>query len=157
MAFDVTTDDIEAMWRVLDDDETDVAQTRLDQAQAKLRVLRPGLEAALAAIDLTTPKGPQQKADLILLIKVALCEAVIRFLRNPDVTQNQQIGADGSIGISYDTDAGSGIYIDQSDLIAIDSVLQEVAGNLPSRVKSARLVSSFPWRRDTVYPNLPTP
>jgi hypothetical protein len=147
MSFDVSTADIVAMWRPLDDDETPVATTRLAQAQVKMRILRPKLEAFLDAMPVDTAPHIQQHADLESLIKIALCEAVIRFMRNPDVNTQQQIGADGSVGVSFDTDAGSGIYIDQADLDAIDAAVLESEGYIPTRVKSRQLITSTPYRR----------
>lgn len=148
MSFGVSTTDIVAMWRPLDDDETPVAAIRLTQAEVKMRILRPKLEAFIAAMPVDTAPHIQQHDDLVALVKIALCEAVIRFMRNPDVNTQQQVGADGSIGISFDTDAGSGIYIDEADLIAIDAAVLESEGFVPTRIKSRQLITSFPYRRN---------
>lgn len=147
MTFPVTTADIVARWRPLDDDETPVGAQRIDDALMKLRLLRPLLEAAYDALPVGTSDQVAKKADLLEAIKVAVTEAVIRFLRNPDMNVEQSIGADGSVLVRFDTSAGSGIYIDQEDLREIDAALS-VAIDKPVRlhVGSQALVSDFPWR-----------
>jgi hypothetical protein len=147
VTFPVTTADIVARWRPLDDDETPVGAQRIDDALMKLRLLRPLLEAAYDALPVGTSDQVAKKADLLEAIKVAVTEAVIRFLRNPDMNVEQSIGADGSVLVRFDTSAGSGIYIDQEDLREIDAALS-VAIDKPVRlhVGSQALVSDFPWR-----------
>jgi hypothetical protein len=147
VSFNVSTDDIESMWRALDDDESDVADVRLAQAASKLRILRPKLDPFLAAMPISTALQIQAKADVQSAITVALCEAVIRFMRNPDVNVEQEIQADGSITVRFDTKAGSGIYIDENDLTAIDAAVLVSEGFIPTRVRSQQLITSFPYRR----------
>lgn len=148
MAFDVSTADIESRWRTLSDDESDVGAQRLLDAGVRLRSVRPGLEAQVAALAELTPAQVAAKADVLEAIRIALAEAVIRFLRNPDVTQRQDIGADGSIGISYDTSRAGGVYIADEDLSAIDDALGAAGGTVRARVRSQQLVTSFPYRRE---------
>jgi hypothetical protein len=152
MSFNVSTDDIESMWRALDEVETPVAAVRLDQASSKLRIARPKLDAFLAAMPTDTATHIQQKADVQTAVTYAVCEAVIRFMRNPDVTVEQEIGADGSITVRYDTKAGSGIYIDDADLDAIDAAVLESEGFIPTRVRSQQLVTTFPYRPWPTWP-----
>jgi hypothetical protein len=158
VAFDVSVSDIVARWRVLDADETSVATVRLADAQMKLRIDRPSLEASWTALPVSTAAEIARKADVTTAIRVALTEAVIRFLRNPDVTTNQQISSDGSVGVSYDTRADSGIYINEDDLYAIDGALalaDEIP--IPRRVRSQVLATTFPWRSASDITSLPTP
>lgn len=154
MPFAVSTSDIEQRWRPLTDAEQEVAFRRLADAQVRLRIARPGLDAAYTAL----VAGPL-KSDVLEMVRMALSEAVIRFIRNPDQTVRQDIGADGSIGIGFDTNTAGGVYISDDDLAAIDNALahaQSVA--VRSRGRSIGLVSTFPWRRTPADPTiLPTP
>jgi hypothetical protein len=148
--FSVSTADIETRWRPLTDDESDIALVRLRDAERRLRGLRPLLLAFYEGL-----ADGQQKTDLAEAVRTACAEAVIRFLKNPDLVSNQQIGADGSVGIGFDTRGRGGVYISEEDLADIDDV---VASGRP-RVGSQVLVSSFPWRRedDVDMNDLPTP
>jgi len=153
MPFDVSTADIESRWRVLDDDEADVALQRLVDIERRLRQLRPALLAFYTGLSAGTVK-----ADLLETVRAVLAGAVIRYLRNPDVNQRQDIGADGSIGISFDTLTPGGVYLTEEELGQIDDAVGAADGTVRPRVGSQALVSSFPWRR-TPYDVtiLPTP
>lgn len=141
MAFDVSTADIESRWRVLSDAESDVALTRLSDADRKLRLARPTLQTFYTGLAAGTAK-----TDLLETIRAVLANTVIRYLINPDVNVRQDIGADGSIGIGFDTDAEGGIFISDSDLADIDAAVAAAAGTAHSRVGSQPLISTFPWR-----------
>lgn len=152
MLFDVSTADIESRWRELDDDESDVALVRLGDAERRLRGVRPALYAFYTDLD-----PGQLKTDLLEAIRTAVAEAVIRFLKNPDLMSNTQIGADGSVGVGYDTRTLGGVYISEQDLVDIDAVVAAADGTARKRVGSQALVTTFPWREiDDEYP-LPTP
>lgn len=145
MAFDVSTADIETRWRPLSDEEADVAFARLDDAALYLRLARPTLDAYVNGLPLT-----QFRADIEQAIRVALAEAVRRYLRNPDVLRTTTIGADGAVGVGYDNslDAlqAAGIYISDGDLALIDAAVGAASGvAAPSRVRSVRVRSSSPW------------
>lgn len=157
MAFDVSTADIESRWRVLDDDEADVALQRLIDIERTLRRKRPTLLAFYN--DLDADVSPvTTKADLLETVRAVLAGAVIRYLRNPDVTVRQDIGSDGSVGIGFDTNSDGGVYLSASDLLEIDEAVAVAAGTPHSRVGSVVLVSSFPWRTgDGDVTILPTP
>jgi hypothetical protein len=154
MSFDVSTGDIESRWRDLSESEGDIAFTRLADADRKLRFARPALEAFYNNLADGTLRD-----DLGGAIAEAIANAVIRFLKNPDLVNRQDIGADGSVGIGYDTRTSGGVYIDEADLAAIDAAVAIAAGGTTRPVVgSQKLVSSFPWRRDVNdITILPTP
>lgn len=157
MPFNVSTADIESRWRVLEDDEADVGLQRLIDIERKLRLVRPSLLAFYNGLSADVPPATR-KADLLETIRAVLAGAVIRYLRNPDVNQRQDIGADGSIGISFDTLTDGGVYLTTSDLLEIDAAVAAAAGSVRRRVGSQPLVSTFPWRTSTGDPTiLPTP
>lgn len=155
MAFDVSTADIESRWRGLSAAESDIAFKRLQDADRKLRFLRPGLLAFYNGLIADVPPITK-KTDLLEAIRTACAEAVIRFLRNPDMTNRQDIGSEGSIGIGYDTAAEGGVFISRGDLTDIDAAVSAAAGTVPAKVASRQLVSTFPWRTTDVT-ILPTP
>lgn len=148
MAFDVSNADIETRWRALTDDESDVAAVRLLDADRKLRGLRPTLAATYAALVADVPPITV-KADLLAAIAECEANAVIRFLRNPDSTIRQDIGADGSIGIGFDARYEGGVYIAEDDLYGIDLAVAAAAGTIRPKVGSQRLISTWPWRTTT--------
>jgi hypothetical protein len=150
VSFDVSTADIESRWRTLSDDESDVALVRLADADRDLRGQRPLLEAFFVALPDT-----DRKADLLETIRAAEADAVIRFLKNPDLVSQQNIGADGSIGIGFDTRTVGGVYISAADLMKIDAAVGAANGALRRHVGSQQLVSTWPWRSTTN--SLPTP
>jgi hypothetical protein len=153
MPFDVSTADIETRWRVLSTEEEDVGLQRLLDAERKLRLLRPKLLATYTDLD-----AGDVKDDLLETIRAVLAGVVIRYLRNPDVNNRQDIGADGSIGIGFDTLTPGGLYFTAEELNEIDQAAA-VATEVPlSPFVSRRLISSFPYRSDTGDPTiLPTP
>ena len=153
MPFDVSTADIETRWRVLTTEEEDIGLIRLLDAERKLRLRRPKLLAFYTALGAGVPKE-----DLLETIRAVLAGSVIRYLRNPDVNNRQDIGADGSIGIGFDTLTNGGIYFTDEELGEIDAAVA-VAAEVPvSRFASRRLISTFPYRSDTGDPTiLPTP
>lgn len=153
MPFDVSTADIESRWRVLEDDEADVALQRLIDIERSLRNKRPALLTFWTGLPSGAPK-----TDLLETIRAVLAGAVIRYLRNPDVNNRQDIGADGSIGIGFDTNRTGGVYLTDADLAEIDEAVGGAAGALRPKVGSQALVSTFPYRR-TPYDVtiLPTP
>jgi hypothetical protein len=152
MAFDVSTADIEARWRVLDDDETDVGLQRLMDADRKLRGRRPTLQVFYDGLTAGTAK-----TDLLETIRSVLAEAVIRFLRNPDVNNRQDIGADGGIGIGFDTLTPGGVYFTDEEMAEIDAAVAAANGTTYPRVRSRVLASSFPYRTIGDVTILPTP
>jgi hypothetical protein len=159
MAFDISTTDIEMRWRPLTSEEADVAFARLEDAALKLRLARPTLDAYVNGL----PLGPG-RSDLEQAIRIALAEAAIRYLRNPDVLRSQTVGADGSVGMGFETDgdrleAASGVFIAESDLSAIDAAVATVEGEATPRVRSRTLTTSFPYRTGTTgdVTILPTP
>lgn len=156
MAFDVSTADIESRWRALSDDEADVALQRLVDVERRLRIKRPTLLAFYT--DLAADVAPiTVKADLLETIRTVLAEAVIRYLRNPDMTLRQDIGSDGSIGIGYDTNAEGGVYLTDEDLAEIDAAVAVAAGTVYSRARSRVLKTTFPYRAVGDVTILPTP
>ena len=144
MPFSVSTADIESRWRVLSDSEADVGLQRLIDVERQLRVKRPTLLAFYTALATDMPPVTV-KTDLLETIRAVLAEAVIRYLRNPDVTVRQDIGSDGSIGIGFDTKTEGGAYLTDDDLNEIDAAAA-AAGTTYSRVRSRTLVSTFPYR-----------
>lgn len=157
MPFDVSTADIEGRWRVLSAEETDVAFLLMTDAERKVRLARPALLAFYTALPADTLSPlVTVKADLLETIRVACANAVIRVVRNPDVNARQDIGADGSIGISFDTRADGGLFISEEDLEDIDAAVAAADGVPYSRARSRVLKSSFPWRDSgdvtTIFP-----
>lgn len=152
MAFDVSTADIESRWRVLDDDEADVALQRLIDIERRLRQLRPALLAFYTGLAPGTTK-----TDLLETVRAVLAGAVIRYLRNPDVNNRQDIGADGSIGIGFDTLTPGGVYLTDEELGEIDDAVGAIGGTVRPRVGSQVLVSTFPYRTVGDVTILPTP
>ena len=145
MAFDVSTADIETRWRPLSEDESDVAFARLDDAALYLRTVRPGLDAYVNGL----APGPA-RTDLEQAIRIALAEAVRRFLRNPDLLRSTTIGADGAVGVGYDNTLealqAAGIYVSAGDLALVDAAVAAASGSpARSKVGSVRLRSSSPW------------
>lgn len=155
MPFSVSTADIESRWRVLSDDEADVGLQRLVDVERRLRIKRPTLLAFYTA--LPADSGiVTVKADLLETVRSVLAGVVIRYLRNPDVTSRQDIGSDGSIGIGFDTRAEGGAYLTDEDLAEIDAAAAVASGYTYSRVRSRALVTTFPYRRETVYVPVPS-
>jgi hypothetical protein len=146
MAFDISTTDIESRWRSLSADESDVAFARLEDAALKLRLARPTLDTYVNGL----PPGAL-RTDLEAAIRIALAEAVIRYLRNPDLLRSQTVGADGAVGMGFETDgdrleASSGVFIAESDLAVIDAAVATAGGETVPRVRSRVLTTSFPYR-----------
>lgn len=157
MPFDVSTADIESRWRDLSDDESDVGLQRLLDIERRLRIVRPTLLAFYTALAADVPPITV-KADLLETIRAVLAGAVIRYLRNPDLNIRQDISADGSVGVGFDTNADGGVYLTAQDLLEIDQATAAAAGTQRRRVRSQVLATSFPWRTDTGDPTiLPTP
>jgi|1185.fasta_scaffold05274_6 hypothetical protein len=147
MAFSVSTSDIEALWRPLDSEESDVAFQRLEQAQRRLRILRPTLEATIAATAVGTAKD-----DLVGTVRDVLCDVVIRYLQNPDRYRSQNIDASGGVGIGFDVggrEAQGGIYFSDNDLASIDAAVAVATGMPATAVMSRVLQTSFPYYRPT--------
>jgi hypothetical protein len=126
--------DIEARWRPLSEAETDVAMTLIEDALAKLDILRPRLGTAV-------------QSGLInsRLIVDVICDAVQRVLRNPDLLRAQNLTGDGGVGITYglgeDTNhALPRLRFSLEDLAPIDAAMAQVPGAAP-KVRSVRLVA----------------
>lgn len=159
MAFDVSTSDIELLWRPLSSDEADIAFQRLEQAQRRLRVQRPTLESTIAtrtteiaAMPVGDAKTQAQARldDLIGTIRDTICEVVIRYLQNPDRYRSQNIDASGGIGIGYDVggrEAQGGVHFTDNDLSIIDEAVKSAEGVPHSKVVSRVLQTSFPYYR----------
>lgn len=151
MPFDVSTADIESRWRVLSDDESDVGLQRLVDVERRLRHLRPNLLPFYTALVAGAPKD-----ELLETVRTVLAGVVIRYLRNPDVSQRQDIGADGSIGISFDTTSDWNTNLTASDLAVIDGAVAAANGSNRPRVGSQVLTSTFPYRTVGDVTILPT-
>lgn len=149
MAYAITVDDIANRWRALDTEgspsEEDLATTLLGDAIIKIDLARPMLADAVAD-------------NLVDVKVVAMCaaEVVIRVLANPDLNSQQQIGADGSVGVGFHRPTyRPRVVVTDQDLEDIDKAL-EAADLIDGRVKSVTLTTSFPYRTsDTSV--LPTP
>jgi hypothetical protein len=149
MAYAVTVADIVNRWRALDTEgtpsEEDIAGTLLEDAIVKIDLARPMLAAAVTAG--TVPER---------LVAMCAAEVVIRVLSNPDVNSQQQIGADGSVGVGFHKWSGRPrVVVTDEDLSDIDEALEE-AGLLVGSVRSITLTSSYPYRVNDVS-ILPTP
>ncbi len=132
MPIAVTTADLEARWRPLTPAETAVATTLIRSAIVQIYYSRP---RAMALVDLGTI-NPVLAVD-------AVCEAVQRVLRNPDLLRAQNITGDGGIGITYglgeDTNKSlPRLRFSGDDLLALDEALAAVAPR--SKVNSVKLV-----------------
>jgi hypothetical protein len=92
--FNVAVSDIEARWRPLSDDESDVARILLSDADRILNNARPMLVGAIASTD------PLLHIDGELA-KIVLVDMVWRVLINPDSFRTTSVGADGSVGAGY--------------------------------------------------------
>lgn len=142
MAYNVSTADIEARWRPLTTAEDAVAAVLLEDAEKKLDLARPTLAAAAASTN------PATHVDERLVIML-LCDMVIRVISNPDLNRNINIGADGSIGITYALEIfRSRIGFAPGDLDAIDQALRSV-GAMPSAFVGRRMVSTMNYRAST--------
>lgn len=138
MAYNVTIDDVVNRWRALDSSgspsEEDIASTLLDDAIVKIDLKRPMLAQAV-----TDGHVPAR------LVAMTAAEIVIRVLSNPDMNSQQQIGADGSVGVGFHKrDFRPRVVVTDEDLADIDEALEE-AGLLVGRVRSVPLVSSSPY------------
>jgi hypothetical protein len=152
VSYNVTTADIEARWRPLTDAEDAVAVVLLEDAARKLDLARPTLAAAVASTD------PTKHVDE-RLVTMLLCDMVIRVISNPDLNRNINIGADGSIGITYALEIfRARIGFAPGDLDAIDQALRSV-GAMPAAFVGRRLVSTMNYRASTAptTTTLPTP
>lgn len=139
MAYNVSTVDIEDRWRPLSDEESSVADVLLADATLKLDTARPTLAAAVAAT--TVPER---------LVIILLCDMVIRVISNPDVFRTTNIGADGSIGVTYALEFfRSRIGFAPGDLDAIDAAMSE-AGVLPAKFTSRAVSSTMNYRASAV-------
>lgn len=153
MAYAITTADIVNRWRALDTDgtpsEDDIAATLLEDATTKIDLKRPSLAAAVAAG--TVP---------LRLVAMTAAEVVIRVLSNPDLNSQQQVGADGSVGIGFHKrDFRPRVVVTDEDLADIDEALVD-AGLLAGQVRSIVLRSSSPYYGSTAERDitiLPTP
>lgn len=154
MAYNVTIDDVIDRWRALETDgvpsEETIAATLLEDAVIKIDLARPMLAAAVAAGDV-----PER------LVAMAAAEIVIRVLSNPDLNSQQQIGADGSVGVGFQRQPRNPrprVVVTDADLADIDDAL-EAAGLLIGRVRSVVLTSSSPyyWAPPPDITILPTP
>lgn len=92
--FGTTVSDIEARWRALSSDESDVALVLLGDADLKLFNARPMLPAAIASSD------PALHIDGELA-KIVCVDMVWRVLINPDSFRTTNVGADGTVGAGY--------------------------------------------------------
>ncbi len=134
MPYGVLTSDVEARWRPLSTAEADVAATLIDSADVQLNHLRPRLQAAVDGG--LIPKR---------LVVDAICEAVQRVLRNPDLLRAQNITGDGGVGVTYglgeDTNhALPRLRFSDEDLLVVDRALKALPGARP-KVKTIRLVA----------------
>lgn len=151
MPYNVSTADIEDRWRPLTSAEDDVATILLVDAEYKLNLARPTLAAAVASTD------PAVHVDERVVVMV-LVDMVIRVISNPDLNRNINIGADGSIGITYALEIfRSRLGLAPGDLDAIDRALRAV-GAMPALFVGRRLVSTMNYRASTapVTNTLPT-
>jgi hypothetical protein len=106
----------------------------IESAETQLNFLRPRLQAL---VDLGVVP--------VRLVVDAICEAVQRVLRNPDLLRAQNITGDGGVGITYglgeDTNhALPRLRFSDEDLAVVDAALAQVPG-ARSRVRSIRLVT----------------
>ena len=139
MAYGVTTADIVNRWRALDTDgvpsEETIAATLLDDAIVKIDLKRPMLADAVTNGDVPAR-----------LVAMTAAEIVIRVLANPDLNSQQQVGADGSVGVGFHKrDFRPRVVVTDEDLGDIDEALEE-AGLIEGRVRSVVLTSSSPYR-----------
>jgi hypothetical protein len=161
MPFAASTADIEARWRELSVEESDVGAVLVTDALTKLSIARPSLPAVIAAADAAaalpgaTAAQIQAAKDWDVLIKSAIAEVVMRVLNNPDRLRSTTIGADGSIGVGY-----GGTEVDRArlgfgafDLSDIDRMLRLSAGGA-GQVSSVGLVA---WPETVDMTILPTP
>lgn len=135
MAYGVLVSDLEARWRPLSAAEAGVAEEMIASAEVLLDVHRPRLRANIDA----------GLIPLRLAVD-AICDAVQRVLRNPDLLRAQNITGDGGIGITYglgeDTvHALPRLRFSVEDLASLDRALAVIPGAKP-KVGSVRLVVS---------------
>jgi hypothetical protein len=151
MAYSVTINDVIGRWRALDTEgtpsEATIAATLLEDAVIKIDLARPMLAAAVSAGDVPAR-----------LVAMAAAEIVIRVLSNPDLNSQQQVGADGSVGVGFQKPyLRPRVIVTDEDLADIDDALG-AAGLLTGRVRSITLTSSYPYRiNDRDITILPTP
>lgn len=136
MAYNVSTADVEARWRPLSDAEGDVAGVLIEDAVALLDTYRPALAAAVASGSI-----PER------LVVMAVADAVIRVLTNPDIWSNQSVTADGGVSIGWQfarATPAPRMRLGDLDLAALDRAMA-VAGVRTGRVGSLRTVASTQW------------
>lgn len=133
MPITVTATDVAARWRPLSAAETGVAEVLIRSAIVQIYIRRP---RAMAAVD----------AGMIdpLVAVDAVCDAVQRVLRNPDLLRAQNITGDGGVGITYglgeDTNQSlPRLRLSDDDLAALDDALNVAAPG--KRVRTVRLVA----------------
>ena len=134
MSYGVLAQDVADRWRPLSDAEAAVTDVLIESAETQLNFLRPRLQAL---VDLGVVP--------VRLVVDAICEAVQRVLRNPDLLRAQNITGDGGVGITYglgeDTNhALPRLRFSDEDLAVVDAALAQVPG-ARSRVRSIRLVT----------------
>lgn len=137
MTYNISTADIEARWRALTDAEADVATTLIGDATALLDTYRSGLSAAVTA-------GTVSERIVVM----AISEAVIRVLANPDIWSNQSVSADGGISLGWQfarTTPVPRMRLSDIDLSAIDRALS-AAGVRTGRTASMIMHASTQWR-----------
>lgn len=151
MAYNVTIDDVMDRWRALDTEgvpsEETIAATLLEDAVIKIDLARPMLADAVSAGSV-----PER------LVAMCAAEIVIRVLSNPDLNSQQQVGADGSVGVGFMKPyLRPRVIVTDEDLADIDDALG-AAGLLVGRVRSITLTSSYPYRmNEGDLTILPTP
>lgn len=150
--YPVYQDDVESRWRALDDSESAIVDQLLTDAGLILDGERPLLHDAYDAGKVPLP-----------FIAIAMVRAVKRVLSNLDEVKGQQIGADGSVQVNFNTSSTatqtlSGIYYLTSDLTDIDRALSNagVTESGSSIVTSTRLVTYATPAAVDLTANLPT-
>lgn len=149
--FAVEVSDIEARWRSLGDEESDVASVLLEDADLKLFTARPMLEDAVeAAVDAETYVDPR-------LAKICVVDMVWRVLINPDMFRTTSVGADGTVGAGYFSTEilRARVALAPGDLDEIDKALRDT-GQGYSVVASRRMLNTDWGTSNTDTTTLPT-
>ena len=137
MPYNVSPADVEARWRPLSDDETDIAQTLLDDFSNDLDLARPTLSNFL--IGLAEPMHTALERAIVRTLALATKRA----LRNPDTLSNTTIDPAGGIGVGYDNRAESlantSASLTRADFAAIDSAVLAVTSDVVPYAGSVKL------------------
>lgn len=120
MADFATFEDIESIWRPLNDSEQTAATERLAEASALLRILVPGIDDRAAA-----------DPNLAILAKAKVVNAVFRVMRNPmGAKQLQEAAGPFSHSMSgMDGSGSNGVFFTDDELMVLRASTAQIGSS----------------------------